>query len=92
MPELILRLRVDPATGRREVVVDYASDADALPIEHEEEHRRLAAGVVEDGLTSPRVDVRRDAEPRPAAGATDAAAEPAQDTADVAAPPARTGA
>lgn len=60
MAELILRLRVDPETGRREVVVDYASDGDALPIEHEEEHRRLAAGIVDGGLANPQVEVRRD--------------------------------
>ena len=34
------------------VVIDYASDSDALPIEHEEEHRRLAEKVVDGGLHS----------------------------------------
>ena len=29
-------------TGKREIVIDYTSDSDALPIEHEEEHRQLA--------------------------------------------------
>lgn len=62
MAELVLRLRVDPATGRREVVVDYHSDSDALPIEHEDEHRRLAARVVEGGLQSGRVEVTREQE------------------------------
>lgn len=57
--ELTLRLRVDPVTGKREVVVDYASDADALPIEHEDEHRRLAGKVVEGGLQSGKVEVTR---------------------------------
>jgi len=60
--ELVLRLRVDPATGRREVVVDYHSDSDALPIEHEDEHRRLAGKVVEGGLHSGKVSVRREEE------------------------------
>ncbi len=60
--ELVLRLRVDPVTGRREVVVDYTSDADALPIEHEDEHRRLAGKVVEGGLGSGKVDVSRPVE------------------------------
>lgn len=62
MAELVLRLRVDPATGRREVVVDYHSDSDALPIEHEDEHRRLAGKVVEGGLNSGRVEVTREEE------------------------------
>lgn len=81
MAELVLRLRVDPATGRREVVVDYHSDSDALPIEHEDEHRRLAGKVVEGGLQSGRVEVRREEEAPvaegPAAGAAPVA-EPAK--------------
>ena len=60
MAELTLRLRVDPVTGKREIVIDYASDADALPIEHEDEHRRLADKVVEGGLRSGKVDVTRE--------------------------------
>jgi hypothetical protein len=60
--ELVLRLRVDPTTGRREVVVDYTSDSDALPIEHEDEHRRLAGKVVEGGLNSGKVEVTRPVE------------------------------
>lgn len=62
MADLVLRLRVDPATGRREVVVDYHSDSDALPIEHEDEHRRLAGKVVEGGLNGPGVEVSREEE------------------------------
>lgn len=62
MADLILRLRVDPVSGRREVVVDYTSDSDALPLEHEEEHRRLAGKVVEGGLESGKVDVSRPVE------------------------------
>lgn len=62
MAELVLRLRVDPVTGRREVVVDYASDSDALPIEHEDEHRRLAGAVIEGGLQSAALEVTREAE------------------------------
>jgi len=61
MAELVLRVRVDPATGRRELVIDYHSDADALPIEHEEEHRKLAEKVVEGGLAA--VEVTRPSEP-----------------------------
>lgn len=60
--ELTLRLRVDPTTGRREVVVDYTSDSDALPIEHEDEHRLLAGKVVEGGLNSGKVEVTRPVE------------------------------
>ena len=62
MADLTLRLRVDPVTGRREIVIDYASDSDALPFEHEEEHRRLAATVVNGGLENPNVEVSREQE------------------------------
>lgn len=59
MADLILRLRVDPATGKRELVIDYTSDADALPIEHEDAHRQLANQVVEGGLRGDGVEVSR---------------------------------
>lgn len=62
MAELILRLRVDPVTGKREVVIDYASDSDALPMEHEEDHRRLAEKVIDGGLKNGKVVVSREEE------------------------------
>ncbi|HEU4730069.1 MAG TPA: hypothetical protein VFT22_19360 [Kofleriaceae bacterium] len=61
MADLILRLRVDPATGKRELVIDYTSDADALPIEHEDAHRQLADKLVDGGLRSGKVEVTREA-------------------------------
>ena len=72
MANAFLRLRVDPATGRRELVIDYTSDADALPMEHEEHHRALANKLVDGGLHDPKLDVSRAAapasEPAPTAG------------------------
>ena len=79
MADLILRLRVDPATGKRELVIDYTSDADALPIEHEDAHRQLANRVVDGGLGSGKVDVTREA-------AAPAAEAPAADETPVAQP------
>lgn len=75
MPELILRVRVDPASGRRELIIDYESDSDALPIEHEEEHRRLAEQVVDGGLRGDQVEVTRAVE-APAAEAPAASERP----------------
>jgi hypothetical protein len=72
MADLVLRLRVDPATGKRVIVVDYTSDSDALPIEHEEEHRRLAGKVVEGGLAGDGVSITRES--------AAPASEPAADT------------
>ncbi len=62
MADLILRLRVDPATGKRELVIDYTSDADALPIEHEDAHRQLADRFVDGGVRSAKVEVTRASE------------------------------
>lgn len=39
MAELTIRLRRDPATGKHDILIDYDSDADALPHEHEQMHR-----------------------------------------------------
>ncbi|MCX5741672.1 MAG: hypothetical protein NT062_04130 [Proteobacteria bacterium] len=78
MAELVLRLRVDPVTGKRTVSIDYASDADALPIEHEEEHRKLAEKVVEGGLRNDKVEVSREQEAPVKGGPAPTAAPVAQ--------------
>lgn len=46
MPRLTLQLRVDPVTKKREVLIGYESDSDALPMEHEEDHKALVQKVV----------------------------------------------
>ena len=75
MADLTLRLRVDPVTGRREVVIDYSSDSDALPFEHEEEHRQLAEKVINGGLKNPKVEISREEE-APAATEAPGAEQP----------------
>ena len=52
MASLTIRLRVDPATGKKDVIVDYESDSDALPQEHEEDHRRLVQKLIAAGVVS----------------------------------------
>lgn len=42
MAEVTIRLRHNPRTGEREVVIHYESESDALPHEHERDHRALA--------------------------------------------------
>lgn len=49
MAELTIRLRRDPKTGKKHVVVQYHSDEDALPIEHEEDHKRLVDQLIAGG-------------------------------------------
>lgn len=64
MADLIIRLVVDPETGKKNVVIGYESDSDALPMEHEEEHRRLVDQLIEGGALSEaelgRVIIERD--------------------------------
>jgi hypothetical protein len=50
--ELTIRLVIDPTTGKKNVVIGYRSDADALPMEHEDEHRRLVDKLIEGGALS----------------------------------------
>jgi len=42
MAEVTIKFRYNPATGKRELIIGYESDADALPHEHEQDHRALA--------------------------------------------------
>ncbi len=42
MAEVTIKFRYNPATGKRELIIGYESDDDALPHEHERDHRALA--------------------------------------------------
>jgi hypothetical protein len=50
MAELNIRLLIDPDTGKKNLIIEYESDSDMLPIEHEEEHRRLINELVDGGV------------------------------------------
>ena len=50
MAELTIMLRRDANTGKQNVIVKLDSDPDALPIEHEQLHRRLVEKLVGSGL------------------------------------------
>ena len=78
MAEVTIRLRHNPRTGEREVVIHYESDSDLLPHEHERDHRALAEallgqplGQLLGGVEVDRVIVER----APKAAAAPAAAE-----------------
>ena len=47
---MIIMLRRDPNTGKQNILVKLDSDPDALPIEHEQLHRRLVKELVGVGL------------------------------------------
>jgi len=53
MATLILRLDIDPTTKKKNVWVKYESDSDALPIEHEEQHKKLVEALLADGTIKP---------------------------------------
>lgn len=50
MAELLIILKRDPQSGKQNIVVKLDSDPDALPIEHEQLHKRLVEKLVGKGL------------------------------------------
>jgi hypothetical protein len=46
MAEVTIRLRHNPRTGERELVIHYESESDALPHEHERDHRAWAEALL----------------------------------------------
>jgi hypothetical protein len=46
VPRVTLKLRHNPKTGKRDLVVEYESEEDLLPHEHERDHRRLVEGLI----------------------------------------------
>jgi hypothetical protein len=54
MAEMTLRLEVDARTGRKNLIISYQSDSDALPHEHEDEHRQLVDRLIEGGVVKAR--------------------------------------
>jgi FtsH ternary system domain X3-analog len=50
MPEVTIRLRINPETGKKDIIVSMRSDEDALPHEHEQQHKALADKLVNGGL------------------------------------------
>jgi hypothetical protein len=50
MPEMTIRLRCDPATGKKDIIISMRSDEDALPHEHEQQHRALVEKLINGGI------------------------------------------
>jgi len=50
MAEMTIRLRCDPATGKKDIIVSMHSDEDALPHEHEQQHKALVEKLINGGL------------------------------------------
>jgi hypothetical protein len=50
MAEMTILLRRDPSSGKQNIIVKLDSDPDALPMEHEQLHRRLVKQLVGNGV------------------------------------------
>ncbi len=50
MPEMTIRLRCDPETGKKDIIISLRGDDDALPHEHEQRHKALVDKLIEGGL------------------------------------------
>ena len=45
--------RTNPKTGKRDIYIDYESEDDALPFEHEEDHRDVVEKLLGQGILDP---------------------------------------
>ena len=50
MPEMTIRLRINPQTGKKDIIVSLSGEEDALPHEHEQMHRTLVDKLIEGGI------------------------------------------
>jgi hypothetical protein len=50
MAEMTIRLIPDPTTGKKNIIISLSSDADAMPHEHEQQHRALVDKLIQGGI------------------------------------------
>lgn len=66
MAEMTIQLKIDPVTGKKDIIIALRSDDDALPHEHEQQHQRLVEKLIEGGLLKAtevgKIVVEREAE------------------------------
>ena len=53
MSDVTIRLVSNPKTGKRDIYIDYESEDDALPFEHEEDHRGVVEQLLGQGILDP---------------------------------------
>ncbi len=53
MGDINIRFTFDTTTGKKEIVIEYDSDSDATPVEHERRHRRIVEQLVGQGVLKP---------------------------------------
>ena len=49
MASVTIRLVVDQETGKKNIIISYESEEDAMPIEHEDAHRAVVDKLIEGG-------------------------------------------
>ncbi len=50
MADITIRFRFDVETGKKEILVEYEADPDALPYEHEQRHKEIVELLVGRGV------------------------------------------
>ena len=53
MSDITIKLIYNVETGKQDIYVDFVSDDDALPIEHERDHKQLIEQLVGRGALKP---------------------------------------
>lgn len=53
MAEMTIQLRINPESGKKDIIISMRSDEDALPHEHEQQHKALVEKLFEKGLLKP---------------------------------------
>jgi hypothetical protein len=53
MAELTIRMISNPVTGKRDIYIEYESEEDALPHEHEKEHKDIIEQLLGKGILQP---------------------------------------
>ena len=73
MAQMTIILRRDPASGKQNILVKLDSDPDALPIEHEQQHKALVEkllglGIDAEDLGEITIEREKTAAPAPPTG------------------------
>lgn len=83
MAEMTIQLKTNPETGKKDIIVSLHSDDDALPHEHEQQHRQLVDKLIEGGMLNAtevgKIVVQRDQE-QSSPNAPQSSSEPEQRT------------
>lgn len=50
MGDITIRMQYNLETGKKDILIDLVSERDALPIEHERDHRAVVEGLLGKGI------------------------------------------